>query len=268
MRSYKKTTKKVFKTYKKKTYRKTNVSSVKRIVKAALARNIEHKTIQQFNLNQLLRPSNAALFPDQVIPLGPNNTTMALTQGVSQSQRVGNAIKIKSLIFKGTLVPSAYNVSTNTQPSPTQVKMFIFYDRINPTVIPSPSTDFFQNGQSQLGLQNDLVDMWLPVNTDKYRVLTTRTFKLGNAQIDGNGSQLDFQGFSNNDFKLNCNFSINLTKYMIKTVKFNDNVNSNMPTTRGLYCMWILCSASGNAIPSSQSPCHVQYMQSLVYEDA
>jgi len=252
---------------KRKSYsRKT---SIKKIVKREIARNIENKCKQQFNFEKSLYPSAAVNFPDNVIELGPG-ALMLIAQGTGQGSRIGNTIKTKKLMFKGTVVPTPYNAGTNGNPRPVQLKMWIFYDKSDPTAVPQPGNDFFQDGGSSRGFSNDLTDLWSPINTDKYRVLASKSFKIGYSQYAGAAAtpanQQAFQAYSNNDFKLNANFSFDLTKHYPQMVKFNDN--STTPTTRGLFCLFYYTGADGQQLPSTSVSLGVQYMQDYVYEDA
>lgn len=262
--------KKSVKATRKKPYRKSaSVVSVKKIVKKAIAASVENKTKQYLNTSSILYSSNdASLLDTSIIPVTPYSTYLSIDQGVGNGSRIGNVVTTKKLMFKGTIVPTPYDSIFNTLPVPMQIKMWIFYDKTNPTSIPTPaiSADFFQFNNAAAGFKNDLVDLWAPINTDKYRVVASRTFKVGYAQASGTGSSAANQGFSNNDFKYNANFSLNLTKFCNKRVKFNDNqVN---PTSRGLFCLFQVISANGAPIGGGQRLANVQYMLDYVYEDA
>ena len=169
-------------------------------------------------------------------------------------------------MMKGTIVPLPYQASTNVGPAPVMVRMVIMYDRTNPTQEPQPGINMFQQAGANTGFFNDLTDLWRPYNTDRYRILTTRTFKLGYASNNGTGAQPGFQNLANNDFKMACNFRINLTKYYPKHVKYDDN--GQEPTTRGLWCLFYYVAASGNPVPADQVMCNVQWMVNYQYEDA
>lgn len=246
---------------------------MRRAVQRMISRRVENKTAQQYVYDRIYSPVNAPDFEAQnIIPLGPDPTSVSIAQGVGQGQRIGNTIHTKKLVIRGTLVPLRYDVAANTAPTPVQIKIWIFYDKSDPSAIPSPvgGANFFQNGNASKGFQNDLTDLWSPVNTDRYRVLATRTFKLGNAAYEGLPDGLlsteQNQFYTNNDFKYNANFSINLTKHYPKTVKFNDN--NTTPTTRGLFMMTAYFLANGSAVNSGQRMVGVQYMQDYQYEDA
>ena len=131
---------------------------------------------------------------------------------------------------------------------------------------PATSADFFQFGNTSIGFQNEFFDHKMPINTDRYRVLTTRTVKVGYSGYSGTGSQPQSGNFNNNDFRLNANLSVNLTKYCIKHCKFRDT--SSLPTTRGIYMVAQPIYADGSAMSSATIPVRMEYMMSVVFEDA
>lgn len=240
-----------------------------RLIRSEIAREVENKDTQYYNLTKDLVSVPSATFQDNVIQVGPNNNAtepMTIYQGTGVASRIGNKIKTKMLMLKGTIVPLPYNATTNNNVTPLQVKMIVFYDRSTPNAEPQPSSNMFQQQGANAGFYNDLTDLWRPFNTDRYRILTTRTWKLGFAQNEGTGYVANFQGLTNNDFKMNVNFKVNLTKYYPKHVKFDEN--SGDPTTRGLWILFYYVSATGNAIGAGQAACNVQWMVDYKYEDA
>jgi len=260
-------------TYRKKrggVRRRTSTKRLKRTIRRQIRSATETKSVQRYNLGQNLVPSNHAGFLANIIELGPG-TTLAITQGVGQGQRVGNRIETVRHTFKGTLVPTGYNATTNNNPTPCAIKMWIFYDKTDPVAVPNPiGNPFFQDGNGVSGFANDLADNWRPYNSDRYRVLTARTFKLGFSEYAGAAANADNQAynqaFSNNDFKLNCSFKINLTKYQIRKIRFNDN--NIEPMTRRMFCMWVPVFANGAQMNNNTIPATVQYMEDYQFKDA
>jgi len=240
-------------------------TNLRQIVKREIARNVENKTAQQYSLNQNLYPSNSASFSYNTIELGIN-PNMTINQGVGSSGRIGNEIKTKKLTWKGIIAPLPYDATYNNLPTPVVLKLWIFYDKTDPTAIPAPLSNFFQYGGTNKGFSNDLVDTIFPENTDRYRILTTRTFKLGFANYEGSGLNAAAQAFANNDFKFNQEFSIDLTKYYPQRVRFDENVGT--PTTRGLFAQFTVVRADGAAMNAAVIPCNFQFVQDYVYEDA
>jgi len=266
----KRTTKRRF--AKKRTFKKRGARrpAIKKMIRREIARNIENKGRQHFVEDHLIQCStNVSGFDASIFPVGPAAGTLDIQQGPGQGARIGNQIKTKRLMFKGTIVPLAYNASTNPLPQPIQIKMWLFYNRILPTFEPTPAAlaDFFQDNNSSEGFSDDLVDLWKPVNTDNYRVLATRIFKVGNAMYNtAAGGSTNSQFGSNNDFKLSTNFSIDCTKMIPKITKYNDN-NSD-PTTRNLYCMMQVVRADGGTTLSNWVMARCSYMLDYTYEDA
>lgn len=245
------------------------MSSVKSIVRRELSRNIENKTFQFLgNPGVDLVPASSPGFDSSIIPVAPYASYLQINQGSTQGGRIANKIKIKKLKLGGVLIPLGYNGTTNLQPVPLNVKMWLFYDKEDTQNIPTVAAngDFFQFGSTTLGFQDKLFDHAMPVNKDRYRVLATRNFKIGYASYTGTGSVPTQGNFANNDFKLNVNINMDITKYVPKTYTFRDN--NSIPTTRGLYMMFQPVYANGNAMASTQIPARFSYMLSVDYEDA
>jgi len=248
--------------------------AIRKLVRREITRAAEVKTVQYLDLTTNLASSpNAAAPIDNIFQLGPDGVNIAINQGTAQAQRVGNRIQTKSLMFKGTVTTLPWEAATNPNPRPIMLKMVIFYDRNDDHAKPNPfaggAAGPFQGGGGSNNFQNDLVDMWLPFNNDRYRIFTTRTWKLGYAAYDGaattTSGQFNAQQFANNDYKLSVNFSLNLTKYYPKVVKFNDN--NAIPTTRALFCMFYWALADGQQAGNGWAMANVAYQQSYQYTD-
>lgn len=242
-------------------------SSLKRLVRREIVKQAEPKTQQNFVLQHDILPSNAAAFDTQLLPLTPDAIGLLIAQGSAQGQRVGNRVRIKSLTFKGVIHPLAYNATTNPTPCPVQVNIWLFYDKTNPTVVPTPKLngDFLQFGNTTSGLQNDLMDTVAPVNTDRYRVFAKRTYKIGYAENTGTGAIPAQGNLANNDFKLNQTFSFDLTKFAPKIVRWRDAVSN--PSSRGVYMMAQAIYANGVNMASTTIPAAMSYIQSIDYVD-
>lgn len=268
----KRTFKKAKRTFKRKSYAKKSrkVSPLKKMVKQIIARNVENKSKQFWVNDQVLYPSNATNFPNNVLQICPNSSTLAIVQGLGQGGRIGNEIKTRKLVMEGIFAPLPYDATTNANPRPVEVQMIFFYDREDPNNPPIVGSTFFQDGSNSTGFQNTLVDLIKPVNEDRYRVFSRKTFKLGYSQYAGSATnttnQSIFQAYSNNDFKANHRFKIDCTKWYPKTVKFNDNLSD--PMTRGLYCLVQYVDAFGQSFLNSSAIVELTYSVNMVYEDA
>lgn len=241
---------------------------VKEFVKASISRKQENKTQEFYDASVALsRYGHANFIATNIRPVSPFGSNLSIIQGTSQGARIGNQITCKRLMFRGTIIPNTYNVTTNPVPKPQMVVMWILYDREVPTTDPVIGTDFLQLGGSTQALTNTLTDVTAPLNNDRYRLLTKRVFKVGYASYGGTGTQAAAQSFTNNDYKLNCMFRINLTKYMIKKIKFNDN--NATPTSRGLFYVIQPVNADGSlGTAATDIPCYLSYTLEIDYEDA
>jgi len=250
----------------KRILRKARKAAFKKAVKAVIMKTAEKKTIQLYEEGIAIRNTDHGSFSSQIIPVSPMTGSLNITQGVTQAGRVGNRIRLQNITIKGTMIPASYNASTNPAPQPTQVKLFFFSAKdVAPGTVPTPNDDFFQLGGSTQGFTNSLTDMWAPVNKDLYTLYGSRTFKLGFADNSGTGITAGSQSFTNNDFKLNCNFTVNLTKMMPRIVRYNDT--STVPLTRTLWMMPVPVFASGLAIGSGYTPANMTYILSATYTD-
>lgn len=247
---------------------------IRKVVRAEIQRAAEPKTIQTVVTAHTFYSSTNALAPaNNVLELGADGVNIAINQGTGQANRVGNRIRVKSLWMKGVITPLPYDVTTNPNPRPVQLKMVIFYDRVDPMAMPNPfaggAAGPFQGGGATNAFQNDLVDMVLPFNTDRYRIFATRTFKLGYSQYAGTAAsaanQTAYQAYSNNDYRHNYQIAINLTKFYPKNLRFNDN--NAIPTNRGLFVMFYYANADGSQAGNGWAQVGFQYMQSLTFTD-
>jgi len=268
-------------TFRKKSYRKKKrvvrrrtAKKTTRVVKRVLSRIAETKSVQQYNYGTTLVPTSSAAFDTtNVIRLGPWNTTMPINQGTGAGNRVGNKITTKNLTIRGAVIPLPYNVTTNPTPRPMLVTLYFFYDKQNPNSVPTPQSnaDFFQNGNGAATFDSDLIDNMAPVNSDRYRVFTKRTLKVGWANYESmTGTSTPFWpsagGMSNNDFKMLGRFKVNLRKYFPKIVKYNDTFTGS-PTIRSVYMMTLVNWADGNPMASTAQACGLQFIHEYKYQD-
>lgn len=234
-----------------------------------MSANIEDKKIV-FNVNAKgLRPFSSSLQDTNVVALSPFPSFLAINQGDGESDRVGNKIKLKHLSINFDLYPMPYNASTNPIIQPQNIMFLVFYDKSNPTTLPTPTAngDFFDFNNSAQNFQGNLTDLSRWFNTDRYKIFYKRIFKLGFASYESAGPDTNNELFSNNDYKLSfVNIHVPLTKYAVSRVQFDDN--DATPTTRGLFAMWISVPASNAGWPSGTVSASVTYQVHAEYEDA
>jgi hypothetical protein len=255
-------------TYKRKSSKKAS-GAMKKMVKREIARNVENKTFQVFDDLAEIYSSNSAGFDASIIPCTPfAGGYLTIAQGTGQGQRIGNRIKIKKLRFDAIVYPRQYNISTNPTPAPVHIKFWFFYDKEDGQSVPTPqaSGDILQFGSTSLPFGNRLFDHMAPINTDRYRVLTTRTVKIGYSSYTGTGALPQQGNLANNDFKLNAKVSVDLTPYCVKDVVFRDTAST--PTTRGIYMMAQAVYANGAAIAAASITAEMNTMLTIDFEDA
>lgn len=266
--------------YPKKSVRKTRKSSrrcnvskcVKSYVKKTIHRLAENKTIGSA-LTLPGNPTNAASsgwVTNNVYPLSPNDTTLAISQNASQSGRIANKIRIAKAVLKFVLVPRIYDAATNGFPQPIEVRMFIFSFKNQPVEGVNGSinqfTGLFQNGSGSVGLSNSMADQMNAFNSDVVNVVYQQTFKLGFAAYEGTASVPAAQYYQNNDFKLNVKKTLNVTKYLSKQYGFNDSAHK--PTSgKAMYVAFIPTLSTGGSIGASQQMFQIWYDFKLDFED-
>lgn len=236
-------------------------------IKAVVSREEEHKESVQFSTLTQFPPVNNAGWTGSSTSIAPSNTGIVIPQGTGQGNRIGNQIRTRKAVVKGIIHPYPYDPSSNVQPMPTQVRMLIFKDKFNKAGQPaSVALDLFQQGSTNLPPQNDLVDMILEVNKDRYTVYHDQVFKIGTAAYTGTGALPTFQNFENNDFTLNAQFEIDVTKFLPSVVKYNDSTAS--PMSDGLWMIFLPVQSSGGAFGSAQIATGMSWTMVYHYTDA
>lgn len=254
------------KTFKTARYAKAK-SAFARNVRKVLEQEAEKKQIQYYEANKFLVAYNATAVTWQstIFPVTPYGASLTINQGVGDGYRVGNRIKIHKLRLKGLLTPTPYSVGNNPAPEPCMVRMWLLYDKENPTIIPQPAGDFIQFGNTSQALQSNMQDMVSRVNTDRWVVKYEKLFKVGFATYGGTGTTAAYQSFTNNDFKLVNEFDLDLTDMVPKTYVFDDN--TSIPETRGLFMAFEVVPVNGIAPATNNIPVELSFSLDLHYTD-
>lgn len=251
---------------KKKVFRKRK-SSLPRLVKKLIFRNLETKQFDLYRENIPIYPWNNVNSAASTIPVSPNLTYLAITQGTGQQQRIGNVINLTTLRLKFLITPNPYHATTNPFPMPLNVGLYLWVSKNQPLDIPSlASTNIIQLGNSSTSFTGRVVDEMANWNTDLFTLYYRKFFKVGYAQSAAIGTSGNNEYFANNDYKLSVKGSVNMLKYAIKRVKFDDNITQ--ATTRGLFMSWVVHRPDGTLLPTTTVPCGVT--QSIVcrFKDA
>lgn len=250
---------------------KVRRASVKRVVKQVLARDVETKSAETGQqINRLYYPTNLANFMVlNIMRISPGNS-LPINQGTGNGARVGNRCRIRRLMFNMQIRPRPYDNTDNNTPKPQVGKVVLFYMRKTPTAVNTtgnePVVDFFQLGNTTDAIKGQLIDQMQNYNTDKYRVFASRTFKVGFSQYEGDGLNSGSQAFANNDFKYAYQVKWDVTKYVPKLLRYNDD--DVTPLSRALYAMVYYSPADGSTGSSTQIPLTCTWWVQCKYEDA
>lgn len=227
--------------------------------------NAEIKNVYYQDRSIVVTNFTGPSFITGVFPVTPSSGGLSILQGVGQGDRVGNRITIKSIAFRGNVVPAPYNAVTNPAPKPTLVRMLLLTDRDNPTIVASPSTDFFQSGSTSAAPSGNIVDIYRPVNLDRYTVYHDQEFRMGYSNNGGTGVSVASQSYSNNDFNFCSEWNIDVAKFLRKKVyDFDDNTaNSSNDVITAVF----LCAPADGSIPGSVNVGLANYVLSCTYTD-
>lgn len=248
--------------YKRRAGKRSKATFAKR-VSAVIQRKAEHKMVVNSSSNYM--PNYLVGTPLQIC-LTPNNSTLVISQGDTQGGRTGNRVRTVSCKVKGVMYPTGYSNTQNSAPSPQDIRMVVSRNRVTPQSAPV-FTNFFQIGAGSQAPTGTLQDSILPVNRDVQTVYSeSRTFKLGNSVYEGSSfpSLTGAQFFANNDYKLSCKFSLDVTKYIPKTIIYNDG--NDLPTTPSTW-MTLLATEAMNLAPGGNQKCAVYYTVVYTYTD-
>lgn len=265
---FRKTTKTAYKrktAYRKKAaYPKKRLVSFDKRVKTVISKMAEDK-VQNFRTRINIMGYNNTNWIDSIVPMTPASGGLVITQGLTQSSRIGNSIRLKKLKLAGVLRAQPYNVTTNTDPVPIYVKFLFLTRRDSPMAIYPTVTDILQFGSTSEAPGTALLNIMRPVNTDEWVVHTTKIFKLGYSSYTGTSSDAAAQYNSNNDFKLNHFVNLDLTKYCNKIFKFDDNTSN--PSNRNVVLYPIVYAADNSDFLTNAIPAVFDYTLDITYED-
>lgn len=248
-----------------------------KMVQSVISRNIENKNYQASMTMDCRYPAaNPTLQFNGLFPLtpytstgSPAGSTITIVQGVESGQRIGNTIRTKYATLKGIIFPFPLNNTLNPDPKPLEVCMWIFkLKRSDPlgglylsAAEDTCQTAMFQDGNSVDGITGELIDIMKTTNQDRIQLLHKRIFKVGFAS----GADLTTE-HPNNDFKLNQKFSINITKYLPKVIKFDDGDED--PSINHTYCLIQGYCADSSVQSNGRYNLRVAWQLNYVYEDA
>lgn len=190
----------------------------------------------------------------------------AIPQGIIEGTRIGQEIRVKRVTLKMNFTAHPLTVS-NPQPQPQIVKIYIGYSKpqlaISRQALPSTALDFFRFGNSNSSPLGTTFDLNRSINSDLYSIVKkSKAIKLGNrGYLQGQSSVQDFQ---NNDYDLFRTYSADLTKFYIKTQKFNETDSGS--SSRGLYMYVTTVNGAGDVYTGFPVDC--KYEVKMEFTDA
>lgn len=240
--------------------------ATKQYVNKVLHTAIENKSVQ---INGGYSFAGVASDPDlNAYPMCPLSTFWSIGQGVGAGSRVGNDIKVRKVMLNYVLRPLPYDVITNPFPQPQEILLILGYVKNTPSFAPIAGdiNGLFQSGNTTTGPIGSLRDIIAVPNTDYWVIKKKWSHKLGYANYGGTGTLPAQQSFSNNDFKLNIVKRLDITKFIPKTVNFNDtNVTVN---TKNLFFMQEAVPCNGSSFAAGQLTANIEFWIDFHYEDA
>jgi len=240
-------------------------TAIKKYVTRVLHKNVENKVV---NYKDQISFSGYNTYLDmQVQPIYPCNSVLQIPQGVGQGERVGNTIKTRRLTLKYTLFPiKQVPNEQNDQPVPQEVMIWIGYLKNNRMLEPGipEYAAFFQEGNTAVSPVGNLWDLTSEVNKDLFTIVKTFRHKIGNAIYTDYSGIKPFNYYANNDFKLNVTKHVDLTKYLNKTLKYDDD---SLVSDTGLY-MWMESVNADSTIDQFTTKVGMFWNLKYEYEDA
>lgn len=231
--------------------------SIAKIVKSIISRQAENKSWFDYGSNESIVTAALTTFSSK-------NLIPQLAQGTGKSGRVGNEIRIKSGFIRGHVNIKPYNATSNPNPCPVYVKMWIISCKdINTHVLSNTNiaNDFFDIVNSSTGPQASMIDMDFTVNKDAWTVYATKTVRLGSTYSFSPSPVSTGSYFDNSP--MSVPFSFNFGKNL-KTIKYDDNVTT--PTNRNMFIIFQCVTAEGGTNGGYVSA-EYHYTTRVDYED-
>lgn len=240
--------------------------NVKQYVDKKMDADIEDKCVQANNSFSFGNVFESTDF--NAYPMAPLTGYWGISQGVGQGGRIGNMVKTKKVYLNYIIRPTNYDATFNPAPVPCEVQLLLGYVRNTPNTLPVAAdiNNIFQSGSSVSAPIGTLRDIISVINKDYWVIKKRWIHKVGFADNSGTGGQAGAQYYTNNDFKLNAVKSLDITKHLPATLKFNDSAAQNL--TKNLFFMIYCVAANGAAFGSTILPMNIEYWVDYHFEDA
>jgi len=235
--------------------------AIKRYVKQAIHRNIENKILVSNAANQAIKTASVGTYEPYQFNLYP-----IVASGAEQGERQG--LRIKPMMNKFHMYCNLLPHDATTNPvSPMMVRMWVVkYKEQSRNAAANTSgvfDSFFEQGNSTLGFQANMLDMILPVNKAKWVVYADKTFKLGVGQNAG-GYSGGTNALDNSSFNKQVVFYCG--RYWKNNLIYDDSISSRPGNTN----LWLVVQAvpANGASGTTTTGVEIHYSHAFSFEDA
>lgn len=283
-------TNKYSKSKSKRTTKKTTSKvpqAVKLYVKKETAKNIENKytgsvggtgSVLTVTYDSGSPPVGSTL--DYFLFNAQQSGLFSMIQGVQQNQRLGNTIKLKRWVIKGSVYYDPNYTVDNNDGGFTQAQGYVdvYFGRPKNMVnqIQPQLTGLYQDGSSALTPSCQLTERLYSINQDQYKVLWHKRYKIGSAGSGPGGT--NSSPIVNNDYKLNHEFGFDVCKLCCKNkiLRYDDNTTNPEDALVSSLYVWATFTMpnqnldlnAGGAGAVKYSPVKMAVQSYAEYEDA
>lgn len=240
--------------------KKARVSkTIKRYVKRQLHSTLENKFIISVATDQTVSTANATA-PYSV------NLMPAMAQGTGRQNRIGTKVSLRKAVIRGNISLKPYNATTNPKCAGQIVKMWLVSCiQQNPSTLPaSATTSFFDYTAGSTGFGGNSLDLSLPVSQEDYKVLASKTFKLGITA----STSLTSGALWNDNSSANAQFYFDYSKHFKSKLQYQDSATSSYPNNRNCFLVVQVVSCDNSTQASTIQPLSITYAIHQEFEDA
>lgn len=238
-------------------------------VKKVIKRDAEHKINEYTGASPLFHYNSSSVnFDTNIVPMSPYTGLVQINQGVTQGTRIGNSVRTVKCMAKIWITARNQDGTFNPTPTPQDVRIMVVKSKANPTVLTNTGGlgNLFQFGGASMAPTGTIYDLLQDVNTDVWTKCYDKVFKIGNSSYTGTAANPGSNYFTNNDYKMNYIFKIDMTKHYAKLVKFNDT--GSAPIVPLLQLVVLPCNANGLSAPTvNVTPLYWGYTLTYSYTD-
>lgn len=196
-----------------------------------------------------------------------SGTTLNLSQGSNQQERIGNEIHSCKLNIKGFLNSNIVNAASNNSPYPFEVHI-LFYKRKN-SVANDPAEILNYPDNTNGSITGSAATSMLPWNRKDYVIKKHKIYRMKANPVLATSTQPNALGIENpsfnaGDYQFFKRFSIDVP--IKDKLLFNDQgtVPNNEWVGMGVYCV----NGDGTTLLNLQQRCNVNAVATLRYKDA